>query len=600
MKLGYILSVLPAVVLGLSISGSKVVGDEVRQGWDKEQRFAMYFASQGSRMIPKAWLDALITEDGTAFASMDHLTSYGLLAPPDGAPSVYPIGMAIDQQDDRKFGFSKLRWYKGQGDRDNSAEPWIGLNCTACHTGSYLEGDDLVIVDGAPSMFDYQSFVEGMDSALFGTLEDEARWSRFADSVLGPRNTSENEDMLAVSVKSLLDWQLKTEAMNETDLRYGFGRVDAVGHILNKVLMFAEAPVSAGNAANAPVSYPFLWNIWRQQKVQWNGSAENVRFNFALGEVETGALGRNTGEVVGVFGDVTFREKRLLDGLRGFASSVNVRNLMRMELLLKKLAPPVWPEAFPEIDKDLAAKGEMIFRDSKCNDCHLTPDMQQDGQPTERMVLFTETSPNDLTDIWMACNAFVYRGPTGPLMGRKDLNGNILEAKAPVFNMLGAAVKSTLLGSKGELIKEVSGSFFGIEQLPDISAAPEIGVHRSAERTVCLTTTGVDILGYKARPLDGIWATAPYLHNGSVASLYELLLPADERLAQFWVGNREFDANKVGYVNANRADGGASLFKVRSEDGTIIEGNSNSGHEYGAGSFSDDDRWAIIEYLKSL
>src|SRR5690625_3270750 len=63
------------------------------------------------------------------------------------------------------------------------------------------------------------------------------------------------------------------------------------------------------------------------------------------------------------------------------------------------------------------------------------------------------------------------------------------------------------------------------------------------------------LLSYKARPLNGIWATAPYLHNGSVPTLYDLLLPAkrpddpedgEYRPDEFMVGSREFDPIKVG------------------------------------------------------
>jgi hypothetical protein len=107
-------------------------------------------------------------------------------------------------------------------------------------------------------------------------------------------------------------------------------------------------------------------------------------------------------------------------------------------------------------------------------------------------------------------------------------------------------------------------------------------------------------LGYKARPLDGIWATAPYLHNGSVASLYELLLPPNERARKFWVGNRSFDPVQVGYVDAEPQDGRAFLLQTRDEDGEPIPGNSPEGHDYGVSNLTDEERFAIIEYLKSL
>ena len=100
---------------------------------------------------------------------------------------------------------------------------------------------------------------------------------------------------------------------------------------------------------------------------------------------------------------------------------------------------------------------------------------------------------------------------------------------------------------------------------------------------------------YKARPLNGIWATAPYLHNGSVPNLFELLKPASADDAskaappKFTVGNREFDPIHVGY----RSDSGPFEFD------TTLEGNSNVGHEFGTG-LSDDERFELIEYLKTL
>jgi hypothetical protein len=98
-------------------------------------------------------------------------------------------------------------------------------------------------------------------------------------------------------------------------------------------------------------------------------------------------------------------------------------------------------------------------------------------------------------------------------------------------------------------------------------------------------------LVYKARPLDGIWATAPYLHNGSVRTLRQLLLPADKRQKSFHVGSREYDPKEVGFV-----DTGGFLFD------TSLPGNSNAGHEYGADALSRDPGAldALLEYLKTL
>ena len=59
---------------------------------------------------------------------------------------------------------------------------------------------------------------------------------------------------------------------------------------------------------------------------------------------------------------------------------------------------------------------------------------------------------------------------------------------------------------------------------------------------------------YLARPLNGIWWTGPYLHNGSVPTLYDLLHP-DQRPAKFKTGGREFDPVKIGYQSDSTATG---------------------------------------------
>src|SRR5262249_31778518 len=81
-----------------------------------------------------------------------------------------------------------------------------------------------------------------------------------------------------------------------------------------------------------------------------------------------------------------------------------------------------------------------------------------------------------------------------------------------------------------------------------------------------------DLMSYKARPLNGIWATAPFLHNGSVPTLYDLLLPPASRPKKFSIGRREYDPKKAGYVS----DG-----EVPFTLDTSVTGNGNRGHEYG-------------------
>ena len=73
-------------------------------------------------------------------------------------------------------------------------------------------------------------------------------------------------------------------------------------------------------------------------------------------------------------------------------------------------------------------------------------------------------------------------------------------------------------------------------------------------------------------------------------TLYDLLLPPAERPKTFAVGRLEFDPRKVGYVSAGESP---FVFDTRQT------GNSSAGHEYGV-TLSADDRWALVEYLKTL
>ena len=156
------------------------------------------------------------------------------------------------------------------------------------------------------------------------------------------------------------------------------------------------------------------------------------------------------------------------------------------------------------------------------------------------------------------------------------------------------------------------------------------------------------LFNYKARPLNGIWATAPYLHNGSVPNLYELFLlsgckPDDVpgetcRSKTFTVGSRELDTDKVGFKQLDKNKFPEEVFE-KLEFKTTLRGNSNEGHEYVVGKtkliktkvvekdghleyiadridgqfqfvevgegkdielITEKERWALVEYLKSL
>jgi mono/diheme cytochrome c family protein len=98
--------------------------------------------------------------------------------------------------------------------------------------------------------------------------------------------------------------------------------------------------------------------------------------------------------------------------------------------------------------------------------------------------------------------------------------------------------------------------------------------------------------GYANAPLDGLWLRAPYLHNGSVPTLRDLLRPAAERPITFYRGNPLYDPVAMGFVSSS----GDFRYDTR------VPGNGNGGHEgaaYGT-TLSDADKTALLEYLKTF
>jgi hypothetical protein len=100
---------------------------------------------------------------------------------------------------------------------------------------------------------------------------------------------------------------------------------------------------------------------------------------------------------------------------------------------------------------------------------------------------------------------------------------------------------------------------------------------------------------YSNTPTDGVWLRAPYLHNGSVPTLWDLLQPSDKRPKMFYRGSSVFDTRNVGFLSGGPDSKGGGYFQFD----TRLPGNHNTGHEYGV-HLSDSDKWALIEYMKTL
>ena len=125
------------------------------------------------------------------------------------------------------------------------------------------------------------------------------------------------------------------------------------------------------------------------------------------------------------------------------------------------------------------------------------------------------------------------------------------------------------------------------------------------------------IRGYKPRPLAGVWATPPFLHNGSVPSIYQMLLPPEQREKRFFSGPRDYDPVHLGYVTEMQPQQEHNGYWFD----TAKTGNHNTGHGFAATAeqwqayldnpkanplphgvigpvLSHEQRMALIEYLK--
>lgn len=597
----------------------------VDQGWSDADRSFFYFSPQGSPIIPLSYFLALEQPDSNMpFLDRDYLGQMGMIFwdDPEANPNGLPIGLTED--------LGRL-----------GSEPQLGMNCSACHVTEIRVGDRLALVDGGVSHFDFWRFMSNLDSALSQTAEDTERLERFVTSLNAQVDIPLTTDQVAARLNQINGQRAQWQARNHADVVPGPGRVDALNVILNQVTAGMVGRPENARAANAPVSYPALWDAPYMDVVQYNGAVPNAG---------AGAIGRNVGQVLGVFGQVDLAEGSLPPG---YNSSVNVTHLMALEERLQTLTAPSWDDfaeigALPKLDTSLIEAGENIYQ-AECASCHAVIDTKERGDLASIQIqtFDLETIGTDPT----AALGFSAREVlTGPLAGRKigvvtgpefcDVtHGNAVLAHVVagvMLNHLGDDRHAILQASEDVLSSSIHNklvgfgnsikSAFGFETdddtppnyatMIDALAAEGLSQDEIAAKLAETSTNSaalfdelvqdhfryagedqacMDVLEtaqYRARPLDGSWATGPYLHNGSVPTLDDLLRPAAERPATFAVTNGQFDPLRVGFVaDANDDD----VFVLD----TSVPGNSNAGHEYGT-SLSEADRNALIEYLKSL
>jgi hypothetical protein len=114
--------------------------------------------------------------------------------------------------------------------------------------------------------------------------------------------------------------------------------------------------------------------------------------------------------------------------------------------------------------------------------------------------------------------------------------------------------------------------------------------------------------GYAATPLNGVWASLPYLHNGSVPTVWHLLGPVHERPRIFSVqAARRLDQEHLGQQLRSEDEAGASEQALidrhsKNRDWFYVErpGCNNGEHDFWSIIRTDENHRALIEYLKTL
>jgi mono/diheme cytochrome c family protein len=591
------------------------------QGWSEDDRTWFYTASQGSQMMPYGWFMALERPDSQAMFLDDGLARFGYLPPyrskllesrnPDGLP----IGFARD--DDEKRG------------------AWIGMTCAACHTSRIEFRQKRLQIDGGPADADMFAFIQEVANALERTVGDDEKFRRFsarlqdlqppvadeqgvrsylrqlrrqigsrleARNLIEPTGTAPvDEDQLRRSLTEFTHRFRNFVDHSRTDVAWGPARLDAFGMIFNRATAADLNQPENNRAPNAPVSLPFLWDTSHHDVVQWNGSAPNV--------LAFERLARNVGEVLGVFGRMEIPAERPSVPPLYYESSVDRLNLMLIEQRLRKLTSPAWPRDLEPIDARKASAGKRHY-DRHCVSCHTVA--PRTGSDRFTKVVMTPVAEVG-TDPLAATNARERRSKSGVLEGARmpalpPLAGDPLGPEPTSIDVVRNLVIGSILappdwiappqsldeGNRGLVRGITAKRTLKADTLEDLSVAVEnqINLLVRAKQLMDARKSGLK-LAYKARPLNGIWATGPYLHNGSVPNLYQLLLPSDQRSTSFMVGSREFDPKHVGF----RADVGSFRFD------TSLPGNSNKGHEggsYGTDRLTEEERWQLVEYLKTL
>lgn len=561
--------------------------------WTSDRRERYYQTSQGSLVVPYAWYMSLESRTSEQlWASPEIQVKFGLL--PDNNPKYnpdrLPIGIVKNIIEDK--------YVKSLG---LGHQEWASLSCAACHTGQLLYKGTALRIDGGNGLWRFEQWSADLVFSLFLTSSSPPKFERFCARVNGhwPNGTcSDNEkETLRAEMKAYFDSDLIMDAinaiLNHTYLiQEGFTRTDALGRGVNGVF----GPLDRRNIvpSNGPVSYPPLWYT---HDFDWVQSPAAIRQ----------PLGRNVTEAWGVNMRVDLNDPANNKEL--FGSTARMENLFWMEALLGTLHAPKWPEnVLGQIDRERAERGRRLYNEAVWDKA--LPAAQAE-LPENKDEFIKGPNPNRPTTGYCArCHAAAW-DPQPDSYGNKYI-------QLPLYRMevMGTDPDDAMKFRARQIHTGALQPKFGKETV-GIGTALTVNVTAVLDKwfkdhnvdepcQVIMEGDRPNLFrappAYPARPLDGYWATGPFLHNGSVRTLYQLLSPVQERDKYFWIGTWEFDPHHVGFRD-EQVEGSFLL-------DTTLAGNSNAGHEFRDAPpntpgvigplLTRDQRLDIIEYMKIM
>ena len=490
-----------------------------------------------------------------AFLDPGHVTRFRILPDvnPVNNPDRLPVGFARDEES-------------------------VGITCAGCHTAQINYKGLGLRIDGAPGQIDLDLFLEHLGLAITATRLEADKFDRFAGGCSAPSDNRATRSRLLQRVRQYIHGQLETllqelsadEESGMAGTTPGFGRIDAL--VQGGNTLFGKLSPKNLRPLSSPVN---IIPLWHSASYGWVQSNASIRQPMARNIIQALAVGSTL----------------VLPGNPEtvYTSSVRLRSLAELEEMVTRLKAPAWPEwLFGELDRDKVARGRALYQEL-CAGCHqprLETPAGDDGVP-----VVPGPYPPD---------------PVSQAAGKRFYNLRIFDLDTIgtdpqcAVGFATRTVDATAMGLSAkepganviyQVIAGVMSRYYKEHGIP-----PEEQVAWNRDRSNYWRAP----MAYPARPLAGIWATPPFLHNGSVPSLYELLSPVEERSKTFYVGNLEFDPVRVGY-ESGRFYGGFKFDVSKT-------GNSNAGHEFRDGEgkgvigreLTEDERWQLIEYLKAL